>query len=339
MLFAKQEKKDHNPYKGILILIIILSIFTVLSLPLSAPKGQASSPYLEYGESGEGIYEISYEVDTDFTAHAYEEETSWWVGADPHINHFNYNDGLRVCVEDVNTLETDYAIVLGDLVHDGKDAVTDFNQDMDALNHDWTYILGNHDHARGEAIKEVNYFSEVVNGVRIIALSDESPESNVCKIGEEQDKWLKETLEENPDIPTVIMTHQCPIQGSVTSFDDWMRDNTEEYNIVLWITGHAHRWDFDEDVGEYDFDRLKVNSIFSYLGSSNLEGMLMSIDKIDRETAEVKLEFRDHGEREWIPIEERGLQLQTPEFLTLIAIIGVLLTILIILCDSKNHKK
>jgi len=241
-------------------------------------------------------------------------------------------------VEDVNTLETDYAIMLGDMVHDSKDAVTDFNKKMDALNHGWTYILGNHDHEGCEAVKDVNYFSEVINGVRIIALSDESPESNVCKIGEEQDKWLKETLEENPEIPTVIMTHQCPVERSVTSFDDWMQDNTEEYNIVLWIAGHAHRWDFDEDVAGYEFGRLKVNSIFSYFGGSNLEGMFMSVDKIDEETAEVKLEFRDHGEGEWIPIEDSRIQLEVLRPIVPFVIIGVLLTILIIFWGRRSNK-
>ncbi len=238
---------------------------------------------------------------------------TWWVGADPHVGRPDaYAGGLDVSVRDVNLLGlSDYAVILGDLVEDDSDYVVDFNNSMNNLLHDWTYILGNHDFEDGELLFPINFFSKVVNGIRIIALSDEDGHGKPGEttIGPAQDQWLQDTLNDNPDVPTIIMTHHSPTSSgkrgrSVSSFDDWLADSIEGYNIVAWFVAHDHIWKIEEDAGGYGFTEVFVNEIIDKNSptSDTSHGMFMTIED-EEESAKITLKFRDHYNQQWLTID------------------------------------
>ncbi|UOY09819.1 metallophosphoesterase [Methanonatronarchaeum sp. AMET6-2] len=208
-------------------------------------------------------------------------------------------------MEDIKNINTDFAVVLGDIVHDDLESVPQFVDAMNGLGHNWSYVLGNHDFDREtrEPVLDVNYFSEVFNGIRVIGLSDEDGDrTHTGVIGDEQDQWLRETLDSDPDKPTVIMTHHCPVDRSVTSFDDWLKDDIDEYNIVLWLSGHAHKWDYDEDINGLGFDRLKITSIYhwGWWFADEQQSLLFSVEQIEENRSTITMEFRDHAEGEWL---------------------------------------
>ncbi len=237
---------------------------------------------------------------------------TWWVSADPHVGYPEYDEYLRTSVQDVNGLESDYAIVLGDLFEDDRSFLPQFLEEIGCLNHGWTYVLGNHDYDRksqrssGAPILPVNYFSRQIGPVRIIALSDEMLEnrSHVTELGRNQDRWFKDVLDDAPDMPTIIMTHHCPLTGrrSVSAFEEWLADDIRRYNIVLWIVGHAHRWAIDEELEGFGFDRIKVASLCRKHGDGRpCEGALLTIEA-GQDRARISMRFRNHLRREWISV-------------------------------------
>ncbi len=237
----------------------------------------------------------------------------WWIAADPHVGREGaYADGLDICVSDVNHLEiSDYAIILGDLVEDRAEYVPEFNDTMTNLHHGWTYILGNHDFEDEKPLFPNNYFAENVNGVRIIALSDEDGHGNPGEttIGPIQDQWLQDTLNDNPDVPTIIMTHHSPTSSgksgrSVSSFNEWLADRIDDYNIVAWFVAHDHIWKIEENAGDYGFTEVFVNEIIDKSSSTSdtSHGMFMKIES-GGETAKISLRFRDHYNEQWITVD------------------------------------
>ncbi|OUJ18530.1 3'5'-cyclic AMP phosphodiesterase CpdA [Methanonatronarchaeum thermophilum] len=256
-------------------------------------------------------YRLSFEVSLmdELSENQIGTEISWWIAADTHLGHTNYQGELQTAVEDINTVPTDYAVILGDLVHDGSSYVAEFDETMNKLDHNWSYILGNHDFdsETNEPVKEVNYFSEIVNGVQVIGISDEDgDQKDKTVVGPEQDQWLRETLEENSSKPTIIMSHHCPIDREVTSFEDWLGEEIDEYNVVLWISGHAHKWDYQEDIDGFDFDRLKITSIYhwGWGGAQEEQSIILSFEGVDENTSMVHVDFRDHNTGEWLHIDD-----------------------------------
>ncbi len=263
--------------------------FIVIILTFSLPVATA--------ESSTNV-EISEDPDNIWTGE------TWWVAADAHVDVGVYEE-LATSVEDVkHNLETDFAIMLGDMVNDTVEAVPYFDRQMDKLPHGWTYILGNHDFdvATGEGVKEPNYFSKIVEGIRIIALSDEVHSRNL-ELGEEQEEWFRDRLKEAPDIPTILMTHQGPDEpwylrgyaGRALFWDEWLREEIEDYNIVAWIAGHRHIWDISRDFEDSGMDRIYIKNI----GGAGIrhQSMVMSIEE-----GTVNLGFRDHRSGEWISV-------------------------------------
>ena len=236
---------------------------------------------------------------------------TWWVAADPHVAYEGYEEFLKTSVQDVNNLESDYAIILGDLFEDDRAFLPQFYEEIGGLATDWTYILGNHDYDdnTGAPILPVRYFHTDVAGIRIIALSDEmlEDEPHRTELGRNQDRWFKQGLDEAPEAPTLIMTHQCPIadRRSVSAFDEWLAESIGDYNIVLWIVGHAHRWMIDENIEGYGFDRLKVGSICRKHGDRRpCESAMLTFEDLG-EQARISVRFRNHENEEWITVADR----------------------------------
>ena len=129
-------------------------------------------------------------------------------------------------------------------------------------------------------------------------------QSHVTELGRNQDRWFKDVLDDAPDVPTIIMTHHCPLTGrrSVSAFEEWLADDIERYNIVLWIVGHAHRWAIDEDLEGFGFDRIKVASLCRKHGDRRpCESALLTIDA-GQDRARITMRFRNHLRREWISV-------------------------------------
>ncbi len=311
MNFQNSATKNKNRLLAALMLAILL-FFPHKSI--SSDHSEAIPPpavKITYGSSGSHEKEIGLDKDA----------TVWWIIADPHIGikegvrPYYYDDCIKKAIQnDINpNLHTDYAIVLGDFVQNSAQYVSTFDEHMNYLKHDWTYILGNHDqdvedNGTGEHAKEVNYFSRIISGVRIIALSDESGRAKDYEttLNEEQDNWFRNELRANPQIPTIIMTHHSPIFRSFSAWDKWLKDEIYRYNIVLWLTGHEHKWNIEKNYGGYGFDEIRVADIIGGDFHGGLftfsEGGFLSIkDKGD--TAEIKFLFRDHDVQEWITVD------------------------------------
>ncbi len=238
---------------------------------------------------------------------------TWWVAADPHVAYEGYEGFLETSVKDVNNLESDYAIILGDLFEDDRAFLPQFYEEMGGLATDWTYILGNHDYDddTGAPILPVRYFETEIAGVRVIALSDEmlEEESHRTELGKNQDRWFKQVLDEKPEAPTLIMTHHCPIadRRSVSAFDEWLAESIDDYNIVLWIVGHAHRWMIDENLEGHGFDRIKVGSICRKHGDRRpCESAMLTLEDLG-EQSRISVRFRNHENEEWITVANRDV--------------------------------
>ncbi len=259
--------------------------------PLSSMLASASSNVRRYGNS------------------VVRQSITWWVLADPHIGYPGYRENILTSVQDVNNLDIDYAIVIGDLFEDDRAFLGQFERELNELNYKWTYILGNHDYDKntGAPILPVTYFTRKIGGIRIIALSDEMLEnrSHRTELGKNQDQWFRDVLNEDPEIPTLIFTHHCPIadRRSVSSFDHWLADEIANYNIALWMVGHAHRWKIDKNIEGYGFDRIKVGSICEKHGDRRpCESAMLTIEDLGEHTR-ISVRFRNHEYRQWLTIE------------------------------------
>lgn len=250
-------------------------------------------------------------------------EETWWVAADAHIGHSpEAIVRLENAVADVNELGiSDKAILLGDNVHESFDYVELYENAMNKLNHEWIDVLGNHDFDRGATglpLSGRTVFSKYIGGVRFIALSDEGmwadgdavsgyqTEKNLSK---EQNDWFKAQLDKNPDMPTVLWSHQglsrayfSPSPDDGPCFWDenrrgWLKENIDKYNIKMWYHGHHHRLRinevFQDPYGLLDFG---VGALRNGDG-----GTFMTV-KAEDGLATISIRFRDHEKQQWLSV-------------------------------------
>jgi hypothetical protein len=248
------------------------------------------------------------------------EPVTWWLPTDPHIGHRNDEGNLQLAVADVNDLGiTHYAMVLGDCIDErdevfrpgqGYSPLTQterwelFEATMDLLPHSWTYILGNHDNTgRTPPVNPIvppNWFSTMVNRVRIIGLSDEhlGHEYNAdLEMSQVQIDWFESEMASNPEVPTIIMSHQNRPRGA-EFLANWLDDNGGDYNIVMWVAGHSHVWSLQEDTNAHGLREMIVNDM---LGSG--ESAFMTITPLSGGMIDISFQFRNHLTQEWITVE------------------------------------
>jgi predicted phosphodiesterase len=263
-------------------------------------------------------------------------EETWWIIADTHIGSFrpgeeNALENLRKAIADVNKLGiSQKAIVLGDLVHDRPEFVGDFVSTMDQLNHEWTYVLGNHDfdRRRTEArVMDPVWFQLDVGGIRIIALSDEGRwvlsrkgrtvtasvqegYQRETNLSEEQNNWFREALDRDPDKPTILWSHQGLRRAFERADDDgpcywdpkrrgWLQENWNRYNIMMWVRGHRHPWELEEDYQGLGFVDVSPGALASDSG-----GGIFMIMSHKGDSTSVVLRFRSHLEQTWISVKD-----------------------------------
>lgn len=181
----------------------------------------------------------------------------------------------------ISALKPDFAVIMGDFGGPHINSLQGFEDTRkiaDSLCCDYTVILGNHDveyrvgcYGSFDPIGSVRqvfgtepYFSAVMNGVLIICITCEPqpPEGmrtvNAVYVSEEQYKLIRQRLSENPDIPTIIISHP-PLAGSGLrlspplhcaatdtyldqTFDclRWQRLTEEFPQIRVWCSAHLH---------------------------------------------------------------------------------------------------
>jgi len=239
---------------------------------------------------------------------------TWWVFSDAHVGHQNYDNDLPVAVADVNALGiSQFAIALGDNVDDrvraGFAPTTpaqrwdEFVGHMNTLPHAWSYVLGNHDiHSQTPPVTSVttpNYFSTIVNGVRIIALSDEHVSDAYVRdleMSQAQIDWFQNEMDSNPLIPTIIMSHQNRTDGFPFLYN-WIDQNVEDYNVVLLVGGHTHLWSINENVDGRGYHDIGLGTILT-----RRESAFMTITDLG-DMIDIAFRFRDHGSQQWISVE------------------------------------
>ncbi len=237
------------------------------------------------------------------------ERVTWWVAGDPHVGDRSEKipgQHLAKAVADVNEMDiADYAIMLGDLVHDSAAFGPIFVREMDKLTADWTYVLGNHDFDKKTAkpVLPPKYGARTVHGIRFIMLSDElwGATDRDLVMSDAQEKWFWKELAKHrgTQTPIFLFTHQPHPE-----FAKWpqLREVLDEYNFVAWFSAHKHRWDIPEDSG-HGFIQVNIHSI----GGSR-ENYLSTFLDLDRkgDTVEATLRFRDHEKGEWIRVNGRS---------------------------------
>jgi len=275
-------------------ILIILVLISLAVMPDISPHGEGSRLLEKCEREDRGS----------------DEHETWWILTDVHLNQSSqpfmetkYTGELSNSIEDINdNVETHRAIVLGDLVYENKSDMRHFKNKMMEYENNWTYVLGNHDFDGETPVMEVNYFSEIVNGFRIIAISDEDPHSHDLVLEEEQERWLKNTLDKYPHIPTIMMSHQeHGVLGRIEVLDGWLGDalKNNRYNVISWICGHDHRPSISEDFGSFGYDRLIPGAISGW-GPDN-HSMTLTIRDDEHPSAIAR--FRDHENKVWIEVD------------------------------------
>ena len=241
-----------------------------------------------------------------FASSSMAESTIYYICADPHVGHDNYNDNILVASQDFNQEEWDVEkiVVLGDLVEYGVDNVQHvpkFVEHMNTFNvSNWTYVLGNHDHDRDTNIpvKTPRYWSEEIHGIKLIFLTDESRYSlaHANFTETEQYEWLLSELDSDPEQPKLIFSHVSPLGTPIEWFEnlDW-----ETYNLWAWIHGHHRggRKTYRRYAGR--FWEVGLPQLVDKSDGIEVYGSLLEITPLSSTETHVNLSVRRHDTKEW----------------------------------------
>ncbi len=227
----------------------------------------------------------------------------FWLAADPHVGYSSSRAAeLSTAVADVNNLQmADYALVLGDMVHDHPRFVSPFQQTMSGLNVvEWDYILGNHDyyHSTRQRVMPVNYWAQTYMGIRFIFISDETANalSRHGTMHPQQEAWFFRQLEEHSHMPVFVFSHQAPYGFNHWNITPRLKENINRYSIEAWFHGHEHRWHLERN-SQYGFRKVGIAAIGGR-NESYKSSFLILEDK--GETTQVSVRFRNHRTGEWI---------------------------------------
>lgn len=232
----------------------------------------------------------------------------WWMASDPHVGYGTINC-LEVGVEDVNEyvekiegIEVDYAIQLGDLIHESSWYRGRFLRPMDNLNvENWYYILGNHDFENPpwdenllppvDTILNVMGMKWILISDHLGDTSDSPPETKGGNMPEDVREWVVEEILYSEE-PVFVFSHQPPTQWTV--WTEEIQDFVVGSGLRAWFYGHIHAW----SAYWYENQTL-IFSDCSLDWSNNYMGVFMFLERED-DTVNVTLRFRDHKNHEWI---------------------------------------
>lgn len=247
-----------------------------------------------------------------------EENQVWWIASDPHLGvygaDFYY---MQTAIEDVNEyvqkaegVNVDYAIQLGDVIHETMEYRENFLQLMNSLEvENWYYILGNHDFVMPPPSDE-NILPPVdmaldVMGMKWILISDHAGDSGRYSNPPE---YVGGTMPENvrgwfvnqillSEKPIFVFSHQPPGQWEV--WNEELRELTAGTELRAWFYGHIHRWR-----ARWMENEILLISDCSVDWAGNCAGIFIFLER-KGDTVDVTLKFRNHENHSWIqtPIE------------------------------------
>jgi predicted phosphodiesterase len=254
-----------------------------------------------------------------------ERETQvWWIASDPHVGHFSLpepDDALKVGIEDVNEyvekiegVKVDYAIILGDLIHQNSSYIWTFYQDMENLNvENWYYILGNHDYVNytENILPEVDMTLDVM-GMKWILISDhvgDSGSNPAAYVGgtmpENVQEWFVNQIR-TADRPVFVFAHQPPAQWKV--WNDNIQRLAKGSELYGWFYGHIHAWS-----AVWLEDQVLAFSDCSLDWDRNYQSAFMFLER-EGGTVNVTLRFRNHENHTWIEIPFQGKMVENISF-------------------------
>lgn len=256
-----------------------------------------------------------YLVAVSSEKHAVIETQVWWIASDPHLGfHRAYPlDSLKVAIEDVNDLGiADYAIQLGDEIHETMEYRENFFQLMNSLEvENWYYILGNHDFENPPL--EENLLPPVdttldILGMKWILISDHAGDPDGT-MPENLQQWFVDQVLFS-DKPVFVFSHQPPSQWVVWNE---LQELVKGSKLQAWIYGHVHRW----SASWYE-DQLLIFSDSSLDWANNYNGVFMYLER-KGDTVNVTLRFRDHKDQEWIETPLMGEYVENISFIVKVA--------------------
>ena len=168
----------------------------------------------------------------------------------------NTRDSLDAVIAEVLKThgQPDLILATGDLAQDGsEEAYRVLGDRLQTFSCDSAWLAGNHDHVATLARVAKEHGADrrhiIQGGWQFILLDSSVPEKVHGELTESELEFLASTLEQHPDLPTLITLHHHPVDISA----DWMADiglrNRDAFwqiidrfpqvRIVLW--GHIHQ--------------------------------------------------------------------------------------------------
>ena len=248
-----------------------------------------------------------------------EENQVWWIASDPHlgVDPANPLDTLRVAIEDVNDLGiADYAIQLGDLIHETMEYRENFLQLMDSLEvENWYYILGNHDFENPpweeNLLPPVDMTMDVM-GMKWILISDHMgdsgsnpPEGVGGNMPENVQEWFVNQILTS-DRPVFVFAHQPPNQWK--AWNENLQRIANGSELFGWFYGHIHAWS-----ATWLEDQVLAFSDCSLDWAPNYQSAFMFLER-EGNTVNVTLRFRDDKNHTWIEIPFQGQNVENISF-------------------------
>jgi predicted phosphodiesterase len=254
-----------------------------------------------------------------------ERETQvWWIASDPHVGHPSQQPSdncIQVAIEDVNEyveeiegVKVDYAIILGDLIHQNSSYIWTFYQDMENLNvENWYYILGNHDYWNyTENLLPIVDTTLDVMGMKWILISDHMgdsgsypPDAVGGTMPENVQEWFINQILTS-DRPVFVFAHQPPAQWKV--WNDNLQKIFKGSELVGWFYGHIHEWSAALVEGQ-----MLTFSDCSLDWDRNYKSAFMFLER-EGSTVNVTLRFRDHENHTWIKTPFQGKMVENISF-------------------------
>jgi len=159
---------------------------------------------------------------------------------------------------DREALDFDWVIVTGDLAHDEqRETYRRLKRTMEERNTPWRMIPGNHDNRAfmREVFPEASRpgrdffsFSLDLPGWKLVGLDSRLPGFLSGRLGHPQLEWLRQELETDPEVPTILFMHHPPVPVGCPWLDGIGLEDAGHLNRVvaaapqvqLICCGHVH---------------------------------------------------------------------------------------------------
>lgn len=183
--------------------------------------------------------------------------------SDPQLGMGGYEHDvhmLKAAVDTINSMDCDFVLVAGDLVHHAADsAFEDFLQIISALEIPYYLVPGNHDIGGTPTDSSLAYYREQFGddyyafshkGVRFIATNSLLWKSELNGESEKHDEWFEQTLVEGSDDPSVVFGHFPIYIDSLNEEEKYFNfaqerrmallDQLSNNHVIAYLSGHKH---------------------------------------------------------------------------------------------------